>query len=411
MTEAPGDGWPVAGETPIWLHQSENDGMFVWLRCPSFDCSSTKTVVGYEPGTGTLRTRTDPDLNEPRIDRAGRYVGMVVCPGGACGVSVWDWETDSISWEQRSGSPPYIPFTHNASLRRRWIVFDSNLSWPGEFARFIPDVPGSQLNVGGPANSMLVHGNGNWIQHPLDLDDQWALFLHYGSLQPTGASWLAPGGMIFMTPNGARRLLGHAYNTTDTYAHLSFAKSSSDGKYVLFTSDMNGSGRSDVFLAELPTAATAGNVVWTNLVNTTGTGSSLEKTSACDGCPDAGATSQQQIDSGNGYIQFTVGAQVIFSVVGLSRPNSDTSAQGIDFAFRFSSGFADVVEAGVYKGGDALYASGDVFRVSVANGQVRYHKNGELLYTSSRPPAYPLLLDVTLGNLGDRINNAVIQAP
>jgi len=35
---------------------------------------------------------------------------------------------------------------------------------------------------------------------------------------------------------------------------LSFAKFSSDGQYVLFTSDMNGSGRSDVFLAEVPTA-------------------------------------------------------------------------------------------------------------------------------------------------------------
>jgi hypothetical protein len=69
------------------------------------------------------------------------------------------------------------------------------------------------------------------------------------------------------------------------------------------------------------------------------------------------------------------------------------------------------VEDGVYKGGDAIYASGDVFRVSVANGQVKYHKNGQLLYTSNRTPGYPLLLDATLGNLGDKINNAVIQAP
>lgn len=40
------------------------------------------------------------------------------------------------------------------------------------------------------------------------------------------------------------------------------------------------------------------NVVWTNVVNATATGNTLQKTSGCDGCPDAGATSQQTITSG-----------------------------------------------------------------------------------------------------------------
>jgi hypothetical protein len=409
MTEAPGGGWPVVDQSPTWLHQSENDGFFVWMRCPLGDCSMANTVVGYEPGTGALKARADPEMNEPRIDRAGRYVAMVVCPPGVCGISVWDWQTDSILWEQRSGNSPNVPFTHNSSLRRRWVVVDTNLSWPGEFAKFVPDVPNSQARLGGPANGTLIHGSGNWIQHPLDLDDQWSVFLHYGSLQPTGASWLAPGGMVFMTPNGGRRLLGHPYNTTGTYNYFSFAKPSSDGKYVLFTSDMNGSGRSDVFLAEVPTRAATGSVFWTNLVNATATGNSLEKTSGCDGCPDAGATSRQQIDSGDGYIEFTVGTQMIFSAVGLSRPNTDASVEGIDFALRFSSGFADVLENGAYKGGDSTYVSGDVFRVSVAGGQVQYRKNGQLLRTSDRAPIYPLLLDATLGDLGDKIDNAVIS--
>jgi hypothetical protein len=59
--------------------------------------------------------------------------------------------------------------------------------------------------------------------------------------------------MIFMTENGQRRLLAHPYNTSTTYETNSFAKLSSDGQYVLFTSDMNGGGRSDLFLAEVPT--------------------------------------------------------------------------------------------------------------------------------------------------------------
>ncbi|HMC72056.1 MAG TPA: Ig-like domain-containing protein, partial [Mycobacteriales bacterium] len=33
MTEAPGDGWPVANEPEaVWLQQSERDGLFVWMR-------------------------------------------------------------------------------------------------------------------------------------------------------------------------------------------------------------------------------------------------------------------------------------------------------------------------------------------------------------------------------------------
>jgi len=89
-------------------------------------------------------------------------------------------------------------------------------------------------------------------------DDQWAIFTHYGSLSPIidfgNAGWLAPGAIVFITANGQRRILAHPYNTSGTYEFLSFPKLAPDGKYVLFTSNMNGSGRSDVFLAELPAA-------------------------------------------------------------------------------------------------------------------------------------------------------------
>jgi concanavalin A-like lectin/glucanase superfamily protein/Big-like domain-containing protein len=242
MTEAPGNGWPVNESNAAWLHQSEDDGFFVWMRG-----ASGSTVVGYEPGTGTLRTYTNANLNEPRVDRAGRYVGISMSsPSG--GLVVWDWLTNTVTWTTNGT----VPFAHNASLRRRWLNIDWGQSWPSEFTMFTPDVPNSTTHIGGPAIGTLTHGNGNWIQHPADLNDQWALFLHYGSLYPTGSTWLAPGGMVLITPNGQRRLLGHAYNTTGTYNYFSFAKFSSDGRYVLFTSNMNGSGRSDVFLAELP---------------------------------------------------------------------------------------------------------------------------------------------------------------
>jgi hypothetical protein len=243
MREAPGDGWPVTGEPEAtWLHQSERDGLFVWMRG-----AQGSTVVGYSPRTGTKKTYTNPNLNEPRVDRAGRYVGisMDTPPNG---LTLWDWETNRIVWT----TDGTIPFAHVASVKGGWLGVNWNATFPAVFTRFTSQPPAVQA-LSGPANGTLIHGNGNWIQSPADLRDQWALFVHYGSLRPAGSGWLAPGGLIFVTANGQRRLLGHPYNTTDNYTFNTFAKLAPDGRYVLFTSDMNGAGRSDVFLAEVPT--------------------------------------------------------------------------------------------------------------------------------------------------------------
>ena len=246
MTAVPGNGWPQAEPNAIWMHQSENDGMFVWMRG-----AGGSTMVAFEPATNTKKAYINGSMNEPRIDRGGRFVGLSM-NSPLNGLVVWDWNANGVIWS--TSGDPGIPFAHNASLRRRWLVSDWNLSLPNEFAMFTPDVPNSGIHIGGPSISNELHGDGNWIQHPANLDDQWAVFTHYGGLRPpSGEGWLAPGGMVLITRNGQRRLLGHHYNTTSDYTLATFAKFSPDGKYVLFTSDMNGGPRSDVFLAELPT--------------------------------------------------------------------------------------------------------------------------------------------------------------
>ena len=433
--EAPGNGWPktdtgaancVPGdpknpryECPVWLHQSEFDGLFTWMRG-----ATGSTVVGYEPATGTLKTYTERRpitealLNEPRIDRAGRYVGIDMnTPTN--GLVVWDWQTggencdfqtpNCVLWS--TTGDPGIPFGHNASLRRRWVVVDGSMNYPPDFAKFIPDVPDSGQHIGGPANSSLYYGNGNWIQHPDNLDDQWALFSHYGSLVPSGSGWLAPGGMIFITTNGQRRLLGHPYNTVSEYTYFSFAKSSSDGKYVLFTSDMNGSGRSDVFLAEVPLIRREA-VVWTNIVNATATGSIIQKTGGSDGLEDAGATSQQQILSGNGFFDFVPGFENTTRGVGLSNGNSDTSLADVDFAILLkNNGIAEVWENGTYKATIGSYGWDDLFAIRVEDGVVRYHRNGALIYTSTMAPRYPLLVDTTLVSADSTIAASIETVP
>src|SRR5690606_29692553 len=48
------------------------------------------------------------------------------------------------------------------------------------------------------------------------------------------------------------------------------------------------------------------DVVWTEMANVTMEGTTLIKTSGCDGCEDAGARSAQALSQGNVYVEFTI---------------------------------------------------------------------------------------------------------
>jgi hypothetical protein len=150
------------------------------------------------------------------------------------------------------------------------------------------------------------------------------------------------------------------------------------------------------------------SITWTNLVNVTVTGTAAQKTTGCDGCQDGGATSQEQLNS-DGYVEFTVGELNTMWMAGLSNGNDDTTYADIDFGFRFNGGgWADVLENGIYAGGDTPYAPGDVFRVAIANGRVQYSVNGRYLMESARAPQLPLLLDSSLLSVGASIRDAVM---
>jgi hypothetical protein len=152
------------------------------------------------------------------------------------------------------------------------------------------------------------------------------------------------------------------------------------------------------------------NVVWASRVNCTATGNSLQKTSGRDDTPDAGAMSQQQIASGDGYVEFIAGATGKIRFCGLTNSAAGTDYSAIDFAIKLNdSGSAEVRENNAYKG-ETTYTASDVFRVAIQGGVVKYFKNGAVFYTSTRAIAYPLRVDAVFINLGGTANNAVISA-
>lgn len=149
-------------------------------------------------------------------------------------------------------------------------------------------------------------------------------------------------------------------------------------------------------------------ITWDKLVNATVTETGVQKTAGCEGCQDAGASSNEQLSS-DGYVEFRVGKLDTMWMAGLSHGDDDTTYADIDFGFRFNgAGYADVLENGIYAGGDTTYAAGDVFRISLVNGRIQYSKNGQYLLESAGMPQLPLLLDASLLTVGATINDAVI---
>ena len=150
-------------------------------------------------------------------------------------------------------------------------------------------------------------------------------------------------------------------------------------------------------------------VAWTNIVNLTVSGGSLQKTSGCDGCEDATAISQQELASGaSGYLEFTASETNTLRSAGLEQMGASVGYANMDFALHLQSGTVEVREKGVYKA-DTSFVSGDVFRIAVGAGVVNYYKDGTVFYTSSTPPSYPLQAAVSINSLGGTVSNAIIK--
>jgi hypothetical protein len=140
------------------------------------------------------------------------------------------------------------------------------------------------------------------------------------------------------------------------------------------------------------TASGTQDVTWTQVVNCTIAGTTIQKTGGSTGMADSGAVSVQTIPSGDGLLEFTLTEASTLRYIGLSSGTSGLNPGDIEFAIRVQAGIAEVRENGVYWG-DVPAAAGDVFRIAVSGGRVTYARNGVVFQTSSRVPSYPLVGD------------------
>jgi hypothetical protein len=147
---------------------------------------------------------------------------------------------------------------------------------------------------------------------------------------------------------------------------------------------------------------------WQSPLNVAASSGALIKNGGCEGCPDSGAHSTQQLTS-DGYADFVPGFGQRF-YAGLSTDlSSSTVSTTMNFAFSFWPGGAwEVRELGVYKT-EGTFVAGDHFTVAIESGAVIYRRNGGVVYRSAVAPSFPLALDTTFYSIGSSLSGATVQ--
>jgi len=229
-----------------WLQHDKNDGWFAGLT------NDQSVAFAWNSQTNQFLTHGETWLNEPRLERDGRYIALT---NSNSTFRLWDLATNTFGPTQSDRLNSWLG--HNANLRGQWVTTDVNASAPFDLDRYYPS--GGQIVKTRFLNNSAssgVHHSGNWVQSDAelggDLNRQWSFMSGVENDAFTvNAQWKQAIGVVRSDGSDAR-LVVHHYSASPTYYADPFAQPSPDGKVVIFNSNMNGSGRYDLFVAEMP---------------------------------------------------------------------------------------------------------------------------------------------------------------
>lgn len=121
---------------------------------------------------------------------------------------------------------------------------------------------------------------------------------------------------------------------------------------------------------------------------------------------NAGARSIADI-VGNGAATFKV-PHAVGVVVGFNDVDEDAGYLNIDHGIYFRRQTFQVIEGGVTKGAESIFAADDVFKIERIGGRVRYYQNEALVHTSDVPSYGAAFLDVSLYSGGDLVDSPAL---
>lgn len=126
------------------------------------------------------------------------------------------------------------------------------------------------------------------------------------------------------------------------------------------------------------------------------------------GSVDAGASSAVKVYN-NGYAETTIIENDKGRYFGLSSSDPDVNVNSLQYAFYFRPDHsAEIYQSGSKVSGTSAYnyQTGDVFRIAIEDGVVKYYQNGGTpLYISSVTPTLPMVVDMSFQDKTATLSN------
>jgi hypothetical protein len=242
--------WPTDPGTNCWLQLNQAE---TWATGQLEQKDNAVTALNTT--TGKVITQRLPGIDE--LYSGYNNVALINCDAGGSGPKagyVWNLDTNTLtSIGLPYGDMPYI--SHVPSMRGFWIATDTNTGKGG--------MPLFKINEDGSHSQVSTfqgyygqwHNCGHWKQSA-GLEQ----YMLYSMWNPPSDGW-TPSlqyALVFVRcDNGSTAVLGHHYSvlppaTTHPYWSAPRATQSTDGRLVIFTSNMLNGPRNDVFLMEVP---------------------------------------------------------------------------------------------------------------------------------------------------------------
>ncbi|MDE5605816.1 MAG: hypothetical protein K2I68_00745, partial [Bacteroidales bacterium] len=148
----------------------------------------------------------------------------------------------------------------------------------------------------------------------------------------------------------------------------------------------------------------------------------IYKYGGCGCWVNGGVVSKQRIED-NGSVSFTPGYVGGHRMVGLSTHTRitgygygwwgyswhDYDYAALDYAIYFNTRNLEIYEGGRYIGSFGRYYTSDQFMIEVADSVVRYFRNNELFYTSTRRATSPLYVKANMHCIGTWVPNIYVE--
>lgn len=241
--------WSTDSSPNCWLQLNQAETWATGLN------PNNSAVTAVNTATGKVITQTLTGIDE--IYSGYNDVALINCDSGGSGPTaayVWNLNTNTLT----SIGLPYgdmATISHCPSMRGFWIATDT-VTGNGKMPLFKINEDGSHSQASSFQGYYgQWHNSGHWRQSA-GLDQ----YMLYSMWDAPSNGWTASlqHALVFARcDNGSTAVLGHHYSivppaTTDSYWSQPHATQSTDGRIVLFGSNMLNGSRLDVFLMEVP---------------------------------------------------------------------------------------------------------------------------------------------------------------